>query len=342
MKIAFILPSLKKVGPNIVALNIINNLIKDKNIEIAVYYIKPYIELEFPCETKKLTILNIKELYSFDIIHSHMLRPDIITALLPFYKGKKVTTIHNMVKDDLSYSYGKFVSMIVSKIWLFIWKKFNSNVVLTKIAKDYYIELGLSPYNIHVIYNGIKKTTIKSNEVPDEKEIIDFISTRKVIGTVCLFNERKGLDQIIKSLPKLEDHCFIVIGDGPIKANLYTLAENLNVQDKVLVLGFKKDPLSYFKFIDIYAMPSRSEGVPLALLEAIAQEKNTICSDISIFQELFHDNEINFFKLNDIDDCVRSIKNIDTQKKEQALKKLLSHYTDEIMARRYHDVYCEK
>jgi glycosyltransferase involved in cell wall biosynthesis len=58
-------------------------------------------------------------------------------------------------------------------------------------------------------------------------------------------------------------------------------------------------------------MSSHSEGFPLALLEAGNLGKPIICSDIEIFRELFSDDEVCFFKLNDIKSLVNSVLQIE-------------------------------
>lgn len=87
MNVAIVVPSLEVVGPVKVAFDIASSLYKE--IDMTVYYLKKSSGLHFPCQTKKLTWRNFFELYRFDVLHSHMLRPDILIAALPFFKGKK-------------------------------------------------------------------------------------------------------------------------------------------------------------------------------------------------------------------------------------------------------------
>lgn len=343
MKVAIIVPSLKNVGPVLVVKNIIEYITRSSCIDVTVFYIKKSEGVTFSCNIKKLSAKNYFELYSYDVIHSHMLRPDFIVGFLPFYNGCKISTVHNIVTDDLYYSYGTVISRVFSRIWKLIWSRFDKIVVLSKVAEQFYSNFGIQSDKLEIIYNGVSDAKSKC-EVSDSdlKEINDFTLGRKTLGTICLFNNRKGLDQIIFALQFLKDYCFIVIGDGPVKDELYDLATKLGVRKQLLILGFRENARDYLEKFDIYVLPSRSEGVPLALMEAISANKTVVCSDITIFKELFDDTEVSFFKLEDIDSLVASIKHA-FYKKEHLAKnaklKFNKNYKIEHMGKDYIALY---
>ena len=78
---------------------------------------------------------------------------------------------------------------------------------------------------------------------------------------------------IIQALQELPQTKFCIIGDGKIKNDLIQLSVKLKVSDRVLFLGYKKDAYKYLPYFDVYAIPSHSEGFPLAMLEAAAYGK---------------------------------------------------------------------
>lgn len=343
MKLAIILPSLRNVGPVRVAYDIVCGLSEKYDIDITVFYMQDIVELNFPCDIKKLGVANVFNLYSFDVIHSHMLKPDFISAFLPFFKGKKISTIHNIVETDLFYSYGRFPSKIISKIWLLLWKKMDVCAVLSQVAQEYYSDLGLRVEKTKVIYNGVQESI---NRLPLDKDIVKQIDILKenytILGTICLFNHRKGLDQIIKALPQLDDYAFIIIGDGPVKNELYELSRELGVEDRVVFLGFLHNASSYLNSFDIYVMPSREEGFGLSLLDAVVAEIPAICSDISVFRELFEFNEVSFFHLDDIESLVNSVSllKMDMPKfTKKAKDRFLRCYTQNMMVENYKNIY---
>ena len=342
MKVAMVLPSLRNVGPVRVAFDIITSL-QNADVDFTVYYMNEDSELDFPCETIKLSIKTIPALYSFDVIHSHMLKPDFINSVLPFYKGKKISTIHNIVETDLLYSHGKFLSFVFSRLWVRIWRRLDECAVLSRIAQEYYERIGLDNFKLNVIYNGVEsqsKKKIMDNVVIDR--IFQLKEKYTVLGTVCLFNHRKGLEQVVKALPLMQDCVFVVIGDGPVKNELISLAEKLNVSEKLVFLGFLHDATSYMALFDIYMMPSREEGFALALLDAVASNVPVACSNIPVFKEAFEPNEVAFFNLDSaiqLLDAVNLLKVNGVCYSYKAKVRFERMYTREIMASNYFKRY---
>ncbi|WP_349952913.1 glycosyltransferase family 4 protein, partial [Bacteroides faecis] len=120
-----------------------------------------------------------------------------------------------------------------------------------------------------------------------------------LVGTSCALSPLKGLDLIIQALQELPQTKFCIIGDGKIKNDLIQLSVKLKVSDRVLFLGYKNDAYKYLPYFDAYVIPSHSEGFPLAMLEAAAYGKPIIASNLNVFKEIFTDDEISMFDLND-------------------------------------------
>ncbi|CDH25632.1 glycosyltransferase family 4 protein [Xenorhabdus bovienii] len=345
-KIAILLPSIRNVGPVRVALDIVEELSKkEHSLYFKIFYLDEKIEISFPCDQEKLTFRNILSLYEFDIIHSHMLRPDLVNALLPLFKGKKISTIHNIVETDLKYSHGLFISKIFTVIWKKIWKRIDFKIVLTKYAKEYYSKkLIIKDDQIFVVNNGVKPIF-----PPQEynrhvySKIQEYRKNGKIIlGSVSLFNDRKGLEQVIRLLEKNPQYVFIIIGDGPAKDSLIKLSKDLNVEDRVFFGGFLHNAKEYIYLFDCYVMPSREEGFPLALTEALTTKIVTVCSDIPVFREILDNNSTSYFKLDNINSFNIAVKrSLDnkTQLSNNAFKLYIEKYTRETMALKYYKIY---
>lgn len=347
MKIAYLFPRLDNKS----SINLFQDLIPqlkkiDNNIEIDIYYFDEKVTINFTEKTTRLGFWDLLPVNDYDIIHSTGLRPNIYTH---FHKKKfnektkLVTTIHSFIYEDFQNQFNSIFAFLYSKIWYSVLKSQNAVVVLTEIASKYYSNKIKT--RLEVVNNGRKKIQTDSISNSDRKlmlEIRDKFSF--VIGTHAVVSKIKGLDTIIKGLPKLENFSFVIIGDGPEVGNLKLLAKELNVDDRVYFLGFNKNIGSFFKFYDVYAMPSRSEGLPIALIEAISCKTPCLTSDIPTFKELFVNDEVHSFKVDDLDDFCKEIlkfKEINFRESliEKAYNKYLQKYTDEIMAQNYYNLY---
>lgn len=344
MRVAIIIPRLEQLGPVKVIETLVNALIDFKELSIKVFYldktIDQSIKMTVPVEHLDCGKFQFNE---FDIVHTNGLRPDLFAFLNRKKIKYHITTIHNFVFEDLASTYNRLTSFIFGNIWLLLWKRADKLVCVSGTMKKYHSNW-FSSSNMNVINNGIVETD--NSLVPDNdimKAINRFHSKGlKVIGFAGTLTKIKGIDQAIRLLSVTEKYAFIILGDGREKYKLQQLTNNLDVSDRCLLCGFRSNAVIYFKYFDYFIMSSRSEGFGLALIEAVQQKVPVICSDIEIFKELFNEEEITFFKLDDINSLSESL-NVSAVKgklkAELAYKRYLTNYTAAIMAKSYYDLY---
>jgi len=342
MKIAIIIPSLAQKGPIIIAYELVKGLLSYGH-NVSVFYFDNIIELHFPCEVNKIKLYEFWKIKGFDIIHTHCLRPDIFGFISKkiFKKTCHITTIHNLVEDDLSYSYGNFVSSIISGLWRATWKGLDGRVVLTDHAYSYY-KSSQPNLSFHRIYNGRSSNSFKAIDDFDSAYICEIKQKFKIIGSCAVLTRRKGLEQVIKALPILEEYIFLLIGDGPAREELIKLAIELGVLDRFLMLGQKNNARDYMPYMDCYVLPSRSEGLSLALLEAVSSGIPTVCASIPQIQEIFSEKEVAYFQLDNTSSFVESINKINNEGldyQNRALRRYNDCYTCDVMVVNYLNYY---
>jgi glycosyltransferase involved in cell wall biosynthesis len=111
-----------------------------------------------------------------------------------------------------------------------------------------------------------------------------------LVGTVGRLNEVKRQDRLIRGFAEVvklvpEAH-LLLVGDGPLLGELRDLAGRLNVAKQVHFAGYQSHPERYLATIDIFALTSRSEGMPLAVLEAWAAGVPVIASNVGGLREM--------------------------------------------------------
>lgn len=103
--------------------------------------------------------------------------------------------------------------------------------------------------------------------------------------TVTRFVAQKGIDVMLKAaaiaFAELPEWRLAIIGDGPLREELQTLARDLGIASRVDWLGYLDDPISYLKAAKFFVLTSRFEGSPNALLEAMACGLPSIVADAS-------------------------------------------------------------
>jgi glycosyltransferase involved in cell wall biosynthesis len=103
--------------------------------------------------------------------------------------------------------------------------------------------------------------------------------------TVARLVPQKGLDVLIAALPRLSGAAatwpVTLVGDGPERAALEQQARDLGVSRRLRCLGFRSDPERFLAEAAVFVLPSRFEGMPNALLEAMAAGLAVIVTDAS-------------------------------------------------------------
>lgn len=344
MKIAYIVPSLANKGPILVVKDLVEVMIENGHSCI-VFYFDELVELKFKCPTVKIGLFKRIDFENYDVIHSHCLRPDLYVWLHKIYTNfYSISTIHSFISDDLRAQYNKFIACSVMNIWMRLLKKQNKIIVLSKIAKLYYSKWILID-KIETIYN----TRILDNEnklsSEELEQLQDFKSDSLLIGINARLSPTKGIDLLIKAMPLLKQMKLWIIGDGQIITELRNLSCELNVNDRVRFVGYKKDAFRYLPYYDVYAMSSRGgEGFPLALLEAASYSVPTVCSDIPIFKEFFSKDEVAFFESDNVPSLVEAIQCAKGNVKmaENLHKRYLACYSESQFYKNHLSIYMNK
>lgn len=342
MNIAYIIPSLAHRGPILVVKELVEQMVR-KGHKCTVFYFDHIVEVNFSCPVFKINLWQKITFDKFEIIHTHGLRPDLYVFL---HRSKRdetkcITTMHNYVLRDFSLRYGKLIAFICGNLWMAILNRHDRIVTLSLDAKKYY-HRWFSLDRLQYCYNA---RTIPNDSVSfsaDEKEnIFQFKGKSILIGVNANLTPIKGVDMLINALLFLPDYKLYIVGDGKSMMSLKELVKKKNLQNRVFFAGYKIDAYRYLKFYDIYAIPSRNEGFPLALLEAAASTVPVVCSDIAVFKELYSPDEVSFFILENIESLVEAIKYATNNKimAKRMHQKYLSCYSTDLFYKRYMEIY---
>jgi glycosyltransferase involved in cell wall biosynthesis len=105
-----------------------------------------------------------------------------------------------------------------------------------------------------------------------------------VIGTVGRLNEVKSQDLLIQAFARLSCHRpephLLLVGDGPERSRLEELTRDLGVAKRVHFAGYQPQPQQFLHLMNIFALTSRLEGMPLAVLEAWAAGLPVVASRV--------------------------------------------------------------
>ena len=144
------------------------------------------------------------------------------------------------------------------------------------------------------ILNGKKHITIKNGidttrldieiDIKYKRKSIDVNPNDVLVGFIGRVVQQKAPDIFINSIPIVRKNIhnikFLMVGDGPLIEKSKNLSKKLNIINDIIFLGFRFDIPELLKIIDVYILPSRWEGLPIGLLEAMAAEKPIVATNI--------------------------------------------------------------
>ena len=164
---------------------------------------------------------------------------------------------------------------------------------------DQALKLKICPKEkLFLLYNGIELANSKF-EILNSKQIQKSKNKKIIIGTIANFYPTKGLGYLIEAIRilnlefRVSNLEFHIVGDGQERSLLESLIKKYDLKDSVFLVGQKDNPWDYLEKegVDIFIIPSVKEGLPYALLEAMANSLPIIATTVGGIPEIIKNEE---------------------------------------------------
>lgn len=136
------------------------------------------------------------------------------------------------------------------------------------------IERGIPPERISVVWNGRDVDSYRDGDPSGPRTDLGITDHEPVVGTVGRLIERKGHHDLLTAWPVICEHHpnaqLVLVGDGPQRESLVERANALDCRESVVFAGIRDDIPNLLALFDVFAFPSYFEGLPGALIEAMA------------------------------------------------------------------------
>lgn len=143
------------------------------------------------------------------------------------------------------------------------------------------------------IHNGVETTRFHRTATTLQKTDVGLQEGRVTIGTVCRLEEpTKGLTVLLNALAQLHQRGgalpfqLLLVGEGPAERDLRQLSEKLGLRDIVVFAGLRKDVERILPLLDVFVLPSLSEGFGIALVEAMAAGLPVVATSVGGIPEV--------------------------------------------------------
>ncbi|BCX15614.1 MAG: hypothetical protein KatS3mg097_506 [Candidatus Parcubacteria bacterium] len=322
-KILLILSSEQFSGGEKVALEIAKNL--KSNFDF-IFFLPGKPQKEFEEELKNFEfyyspqksfleiIKNLKKTITFlkpSIINTHGTRASVFLKLVLFLTLKKkfkfIYTLHGA-----HFVRRKFSVNFIFLIWELITNYLFVDYLICVGKDDYDLIKKLKLINknkLFLIENGINFEEYQNIEKGYLRKNFN-LKNEIILTTICRLHYPKDLKTLINAVNLIKDENIVlfIVGDGPDRNELEDLVRNLNLENKIKFLGFRKEIKEILQDTDIFILSTRWEGLPLVILEAWATKKPVIASDVHGIRGLIKNEESGIlFKFGDLEDLKKKI-----------------------------------
>ena len=201
-----------------------------------------------------------------------------------------------------------------------------------QLKKELINSYNIEKKKIHTIYNSfdLRKINILSKKnIPIKYKKI---FKKKVFVYHGRLEYQKGLDLLLKAFTifKNTNYSLLIIGDGSQENDLKKLSNELKLKNQVFFIGFQNNPYNFIKYSKYYVFPSRFEGMPNSLLDAVALSKLIISSDCQHGPKEIISGYPNgiLFKTNSINSLKKNLKKISVIKKKKVDQNYLTKFDE--------------
>jgi glycosyltransferase involved in cell wall biosynthesis len=306
-----------------------------------------------------LAVFLIRNRRNYEVVHAHGTFQHVTASLVARLLGKKSLLKVAMAGSDIAFArqgrlWGRFNRFLVNR--------FDQFIATSKVIQREFAEHGFGPDRVHLIPNGVDMDVYRPPDSAQEKR--DLRARLKLADkpTVCfvgIVNARKNVDFVLRVWRQVRAHGVVgqllIVGPLPAATDVadYRYYQELQefvakeaMQHSVIFTGFQPDVASYLRASDLFLFPSRQEGMPNALLEAMAVGLPSVASRISGTEDLIEQGKSGFmFPLDDEPAFARTVADLlrdpaTARRVGAAAKRFVeASYSLGAVAERYEEIY---
>ncbi len=238
----------------------------------------------FPCRGRLdwraiRALKSLVEEQRIEILHCHEPKSRLYGAVVSRMTGVPVVATHHLWTGQ------NLRTRLVELIDAAVLHSCHRVVAVSSSVAESMRRVLISSSRIEVIPNGIDLSVFKDSQQNSElRASLGIPPGVPVIGAVGRLDIQKAHERLIEAARKLtdagQDAIYLIVGEGVERPRLESLVRNLGLSDRVLLPGYRSDIKPFLAIMDLFVLPSRREGTPMALLEAMAMRKPVVATAV--------------------------------------------------------------
>ncbi|MDG5761745.1 glycosyltransferase [Natronococcus sp. A-GB1] len=224
-----------------------------------------------------------------DLIHTQGIRADTLSA--HFLRGyTRLTTIRNNPHKDYPAKYGELQGKVMAWKHLDTYRRLDRTVACSQTIADQVSEFGITA---DAIQNGVDCTQYQPASAAKRHEIRERLGLTRADNVVVFTGSlipRKDPQTAIRGFLRSDsaaESTLVLLGDGPLRDDCESIAAS---HDNVRLEGWVDNVKEYLRAADCFLSPSKAEGLPNSVMEALATGLPVCLSDIGPHREILQYN----------------------------------------------------
>jgi glycosyltransferase involved in cell wall biosynthesis len=237
-------------------------------------------------------LIGLMRRHRFDLVNTHGAKEGVLGRLAAAATGTAVVTTQHGWSFDPSFRTfpGRTFSLSVEHL---LAPHTRGYICVADSVRRMGLAHGLAPASaFHTVHNGAAACDGRLLRDPDLER---FAGAGPVAGCVTALRPVKCVDVFLKAAPcvleQAPDARLAVVGNGPVRSELERRAQALALGDRLRFFDFTPPAARQLRSLDVFVLPSRSEGLPIGVLEAMACGIPVVATDVGGTREAVRDGE---------------------------------------------------
>ena len=226
-----------------------------------------------------------------DILHAHEVKSDVITYATSFLRPRVpiVTTLHGWIGNSRK-------QRILTALDKRIARRFDRAIVVSGRIHEDMRTSGASGSNLRLLHNAIVLDRYrKTGRTGELARIVGRPVPAPIVVSIGRLSPEKGHADLLEALAIVRDRgqrlSVVLAGDGPARQRLEQMIHTLGLSDSVFLPGYVDPPQNILEEADLMVLPSHTEGLPNAALEALAMQVPVLATAVGGTPEVIVDGE---------------------------------------------------
>lgn len=235
------------------------------------------------------SVVSAVKTWAADLIHCHLPLSGVVGRLAGKLAGLPVVyTEHNL--QERYHPATRWLNLAT-------WRMQSHAIAVSAEVAESMARHGARHVPVSVVLNGVSLERFRPDPQAGirARERLGIPLESPVVGSVAVFRTQKRFDLWLEAAAQLReerpDTRFVLVGHGPLQARLEQQARELGLNEALVFAGIQEDVRPFLNAFDVFLMTSEFEGLPVALLEALASERAVVATAVGGIPEVLRDGK---------------------------------------------------